>query len=333
MPAKIGAPCRDSLNVLSTEIRFGDATIHLHRAHGRNHHYGIGRNPGLPALDVHKLLSPKVRPKTGFRHHVVGKFQRRLRGNDRVAAMRDIGKRTAMDKGRIVLQRLDKVRLHGLCKQHRHCPVRLDVPAVDWLAVAGVGDNDIAQTALQICQIVGKAEDRHDFRGHSNVKPGLPRETVRHTAERGRDLTKRPVVHVHDPAPDHPARIDAQRISPVDVVVDHRGQQVVRRSDRMEVASEMEVHLLHRHNLRMATTGSPTLHPEAGPEGGLADTDCGLLANRVQPVAKSHGRCRLPLARRCRIDRGDQDQLAIRPIFQRFDETFRDLGLVMTKWQ
>ena len=42
------------------------------------------------------------------------------------------------------------------------------------------------------------------------------------------DLAQRAVVHVDHPAPEHAARIDPQAVVVVDVVVEQRGEQVVR---------------------------------------------------------------------------------------------------------
>src|SRR5690606_28908858 len=53
------------------------------------------------------------------------------------------------------------------------------------------------------------------------------------------------------------------------------------------------------------------------------------LADPVQPVAQAHRRRRLALARRGRVDRGDKDQLAVRPVLKRGDEVLADLGLVV----
>jgi hypothetical protein len=154
-----------------------------------------------------------------------------------------------------------------------------------------------------------EAEDRHDLRGHGDVETRLPRKAVRDAAERGHDVPQRPVVHVHHPPPCDAPRVDVERVAPVDVVVDHRGEQVVRRRDRVEIAGEMEVHLLHRHDLRIAAAGRTALHPEVGAERGLADADDRLLADPVQPVAKTHGRRRLALARGGRVDRGHEHSL------------------------
>ena len=143
------------------------------------------------------------------------------------------------------------------------------------------------------------------------------------------DLAQRPVVHVHDAPPGDAAGVDALLVAPVDVVVDQRREQVVRRGDGVEVAGEMQVHVLHRHDLRIAAAGRTALDAEIGPERGLADADDGLLADAVQPVAEPDRGGRLAFAGRRRVDRGDQDQLAVLAAAARGDELGRDLRLVM----
>ena len=60
-------------------------------------------------------------------------------------------------------------------------------------------------------------------------KPASRGIAVGDAAERADDLAQRPVVHVHDAAPGDAAGVDAERVAPVDVVVDQRREQVVRR--------------------------------------------------------------------------------------------------------
>ena len=85
---------------------------------------------------------------------------------------------------------------------------------------------------------------------------------IGNAAERTNDLAQRAVVHVQHATPDDTARVHSQRIAPIDVIVDQCGEKVVRRSDGVKVAREMEIDVLHRHHLRVATAGRATLHAE-----------------------------------------------------------------------
>lgn len=78
--------------------------------------------------------------------------------------MRDVGERAAMHEGRVVFERLHEIRLHGVLEEHGHGAVGLDVAGKDRGLVAAVAYDDVAEALLQILEVVGKAEDRHDAR-------------------------------------------------------------------------------------------------------------------------------------------------------------------------
>ena len=92
------------------------------------------------------------------------------------------------------------------------------------------------------------------------------------------DVPERAIVHVDGARPGDAARVEAERVALVQVVVEHRGEQVVRRGDGVEVAGEVQVDLVHRDHLRVAAAGRAALHPEHRPERRLADADHDLLA-------------------------------------------------------
>src|SRR5437773_432600 len=95
------------------------------------------------------------------------------------------------------------------------------------------------------------------------------------------------VIHVHYAAPGDAAGIEAELIAPIDVVVDHRREEIVRRGDGVKVAGEMQVDIFHRHDLRIAAAGCTALHAEAGAERGLAQANHRLLADPVEAAGDS----------------------------------------------
>src|SRR6478736_6157480 len=98
----------------------------------------------------------------------------------------------------------------------------------------------------------------------------------------------------------------------------------------MEVAGEMEVDILHRHDLGIAAAGCTTLHAEAGAKTRLAHADDRLLADMIEGVAKPDGGRGLALACRRRRDSGDDDYVAVTAPTERGDIVERDLRLVVT---
>ena len=154
MAAKIGAAVLHGLDVFRPEISLGHTAIHLHRAHGGDQHNRARRKPCLTAFNLEEFLSPQISAEPCSGHNVIGQLQRRGRGDDRVAAMRNIGKRAAMHKGGIVFEGLDKVGLHRILEQNRHRPIGLDIAAIDGAAISAISHDHIAKALLKILQIL-----------------------------------------------------------------------------------------------------------------------------------------------------------------------------------
>ena len=140
---------------------------------------------------------------------------------------------------------------------------------------------------------------------------------------------KRPIVHVDHPLPHDPPRIDGQAVAVVDVIVQHRGQQVVGQFDGVEIAGEVQIDVLHRHHLGVAAPRRTALHAETGAQRRLAQADAGLLADPVQGVAQADAGRGLAFAGGRGRDRGDQHQLAGGFGLQAAIQVERHFGLVL----
>ena len=104
--------------------------------------------------------------------------------------------------------------------------------------------------------------------------------------------------------------------------------EVVGRADRVDVAGQVEVEVLHRDDLAPPAAGGAALDPEDRPEARLADAHRRLVPDPVEALRQPDGRRRLALAERRRADRGDEDVLAARPLrLEALDRGERDLGL------
>jgi len=256
------------LEVLGLEILLLDPAVHLERPDGGDQDGAIGRDAGLAALDVEELLAAEIGAEARFRHHVVAELERGRGRQDRVAAMRDIRERAAMHEGRRAFERLHQVGGERLLEQRRHRALRLEVGGVHRLPVARIATTMLPSRFLRSSEVAGEAEDRHHLRGGPDVEAVLARKSIGDAAERGDDLAQRPVVHVEHAPPSHPPLVDGERIAPVDVIVDHGGEQIVGRRDGVEVAGEMQVDVFHRHDLGIAAAGRRRLHAERGPSEG-----------------------------------------------------------------
>ena len=213
-------------------------------------------------------------------------------------------------------------------QERRHRAVGLEVAGAHRLGVARVADDDRAAALLEVLQVAREAEDRHDLRGDRDVEARLAGHAVDLAAEADDGVAQRAVVHVEHAAERDVALIDAERVAVVEVVVDHRREQVVRGGDRREVAREVEVDVLHRHDLRVAAARRASLDAEARPERRLAQGDDRALAEPVEGLAEADGRGGLSFARRRRRDRGDEHERRLGPALGAGDRGDRHLGLV-----
>ena len=243
--------------------------------------------------------------------------------------MRDVGERAAVHQARLALQGLDQVRLDRVLEQHRHRAGRAEVLGGDRLgAVERVRDGDPAEPAAQVLQVARDGHDRHDLARRRDVEPALARVAVGAAAEPERDLPQRAVVHVDGAPPVDPQLVDLVRVAVQDRGVEHRRQQVVGGADRMDVAREVEVEVLHRHHLRQAAAGRAALDAEHRPERRLAQARHGPLADRPEPLREADERRGLALAGACRRHARHADQLAVRLVGEPLGDREVDLRLV-----
>ena len=226
--------------------------------------------------------------------------------------MGDVAERAAVDEGRSALERLEQVGLERVPQEDGHRARDLEVLGRDRGAVLARREHDPAEPGPEVREVAREGEDRHDLGCDRDHELGLARVAVLLAAQADHDLAQRAVADVQDARPQHPVGVDAQGVAMVEVVVDERRGEVVRRADRVDVAREVEVEVLHRDDLAVSTAGRAALDPEHGPEGGLADRHRRPPADPVEPLGQADRGRRLALAQRRRADRGDDDVLAAR---------------------
>ena len=190
---------------------------------------------------------------------------------------------------RRVLQRLHQVGLQRVAHDHGHRARAADLLGGDRRALAtcsrrrcGRGAraspaSDVASAKIAITSLAA-VMSKPVWRGTPSSLPPRPDD----------DVAQRAVVDVEHAPPGDVVRVDVGRVALVEVVVEHRGEQVVRRGDRVEVAGEVQVEDLHRHDLAVAAARGAALDPERRAHRRLADRDRGPLAD----VARTPGRAR-----------------------------------------
>ena len=242
--------------------------------------------------------------------------------------MRDVRERAAVDERGLALERLHEVRLDRVLEDDGHRTGGLDVLCGDRLALVGLPDRDPAEPLAQVGEIACHRDEPHDLARGGDVEAGLTGCPVRAAAETGDDVPEVPVVHVHAAAPGDRERVEPGGIPVVEVRVDQRGEEVVRRRDGVEVAGEVEVQVLHRDDLRVPAAGRSSLHAEDGAERCLAQAQHGLPPELAEPLRERDRRRGLPLTGRRGRDRRDVDQLRVGPVGEPVDHGEVDLRLV-----
>ena len=313
--------------VLIVQLGLGHAAVVLQGADGGDDDDGVGMEAGGAALDVEELLGAEVGGEACLGDGVVAQAHGRFRGLQGVAAVGNVGERAAVDEGGRALEGLNKVGLDGVLQERSHRALGLEVVRGDGLIVVGVGDDHLGKARLEVGEIGGQAQHRHDLAGDGDLKAVLARHAAGLAAETVDDVAELTVIHIDRALPDDAAGVDVQGVALLDVVVEHGGEQVVRCADGVEVAGEVEVDVLHRDDLGVAAARRAALDAEHGAEGGLTQADHGLLADLVERVGQADGGGGLALARGRGADGGDKDQLRLAG--QLADLGKVELGLVL----
>ena len=180
------------------------------------------------------------------------------------------------------------------------------------LAPAVAPDDDAGEAGLEVLAARRERDDRHHLARGDDHPSLLAHDAVRDATESDHRIAKRPVVHVDGARPGDAARIGVERVALREMIVEHRRQEIVGRGDRVKVAGEVEVDVLHRDHLRVAAARCPSLHAEHRPHARLAHAEHGILAESTHCLRETHERRALSLAGRGRIDAGDEHEPSLR---------------------
>src|ERR1700730_14264206 len=202
----------------------------------------------------------------------------------------------------------------------------IEITRVDRLLVSRIPYDDPRQPVFQILERSGKAENRHNLGCDDDIKTVFARISICRSPQGDGDLPKGAIVHIDHAFPGDAPHVEVKFISMVNMIVDHRRKKIMGKTDCAEVASEMEIDILHWYNLRVAATRGPAFHAEYGPKRWLAQTNRCFLADPVQRIAKSNRRCGLAFPSRGGTDCSDENEFAIWPVCETVNVTQRNLG-------
>ena len=175
-----------------------------------------------------------------------------------------------MNKGGSAFQGLDQIRLQSIFQKCCYRAFCMQVAGSHRFAGTGVSHDDPGHPLLQIQNVACQAEHCHDLGGHGDIETVLTGHAVRLGSQAVHDAAELPVIHIHAPPPGYPVGVDIQGVSLMDVIVQHGRDQVISRADGMQIASEMQVDVLHGDHLCVAAAGSAALHAEYRSKGGLS---------------------------------------------------------------
>jgi hypothetical protein len=270
----------------------------------------LGLQSARAALDVKKLFSAEIRAEPGFRDDDVGERQRRARGENAVATVRDIAERASVYKRRAALECLYEVWPNRVLEQegHRSGGAQLARGDRSTRGARRCADDDSRQSLLEILRTRREGDDRHHLARRNDDETLLARNAVAHATESDDAVAERPVVHVDRARPADAARIDAEVVALMQMVVEHRREERVRARDRMEVAREVKVDVVHRDDLREAAAGCSALHTKHRSQARLANAERDALSHSSKRLRESDRHRALPFAGRRWIRRGDNDE-------------------------
>ncbi len=177
--------------------------------------------------------------------------------------MGDIGKRAAMDKNGVAIQGLHEIWLHGVLEERVHGAMGAEIACGHGRARMLVGDHHIGKPPFQVLRRTGQTENRHHFRSGGEVKSSGP-ETIGGIGDQ-LGVPQCTIRDIQGPPPHDAVGVDAEPISPVEMVVEQGRQQVVGGADRVNVAGQVQVDVIRRNDLREAAAGSRALAPETRP--------------------------------------------------------------------
>ena len=189
----------------------------------------------------------------------------------------------------------------------------------DGTVVAIAGHDDPSETGTQILAVRGQSEYGHDLGSGGDIDAAVPFGTVGFVLTQP-DAAQGSIVDVDDTLERNRRWIDIETVQagPGQALVTetpfvvhagiHRGgQQVVRRSDSVDISGEMQVEVVHGNHLGVPATGGASLDTEGGSLGRLTDRRHRGLSERGEGLGQTDGRHRLALSRFGRCHGRDHD--------------------------
>ena len=285
-------------------------TMHLQRLEGNNENGEVWLQTCLAAFDVIEFLCTEICTESCLCNGIVAILKSSSSSHDRIAAMSNVGKRTAMNKCRCSLCCLNQIWLQSIEKESNDTATYTHILYGKWLVILGDAQEDIIDTATKIFDACCETHDSHNLRSRSDIETCLCLDAIL-IADTGDDAAETTVVYVHHAAPENLLQLESLCLVLETVVVQEGSNHVVGLCNGMEIASEMEINLIHRQNLGVTATCSTTLHAEARTQRWFAKSHYSLLANLLHTQGETYGYGGLAITSLGRTDSGNEDEMMV----------------------
>src|SRR5919107_878533 len=295
------------------------ARVSLERPYSAPKTRRVGLETRVAALDVEEAFCAHVRPEACLGYEKVTAADTDQIGHDGGVACGDVAEGSGVDQGRRILQSLHEVGFYGLFHDDRHDACGHEVLCGYGVSVGVATDHNPPEAAAHIVKRGGEREDRHRLRGRRDVEAGLARDAVGVGAETHDYIPQGSIVYVHHPSPGNALQLEVEGVALVEVVVDHGGELVVGLGDRVDVAGEVQIECLHRHDLAVAAPRGAALDAENGAHRGLAHRHRRRLADVLESLPQANGGRGLPLAQRRWRYGGDPHVFGLPPFGELLD--------------
>ena len=292
------------------DIFLSYTTMHLQRLEGNNENSEVWLQTCLAAFDVIELLCTEICTESCLCNGIVAILKSSSCSHDGIAAMSNVGKRTAMNKCWCTLCCLNQIWLQSIEKESYDTATYTHILYGKWLVVLGDAQKDIIDTATKIINACCETHDSHNLRSWRNIETRLCLDAVL-ISYTGDDAAETTVVYVHHAAPENLLQLEFLCLVLETIVVQEGSNHVVSLCNGMEIASEMEINLIHRQNLGITATCSTTLHAEARSERWFAKCYYSLLANLLHTQGETYRYRSLTITSLCRADSCNKDEMVI----------------------
>ena len=228
MLVEVGETFAETFAVGLLDVLYSHAAVHLEALRSSHDERHLRLQTALAALDVVELLCSEVGTEASLRDDVVAEGHSHLRSEDGVAAVSDIGERTAVYERCGVLSSLHEVWRKCVAQQNGDGASHAEILHGERLALNGVTQKNVLDASAQVVLVLSEAEYSHNLRRRSDVETRFAYNAVRLAAHASHDVAQSAVVHVEHAVPEHFAQSESVIAVLVHIVVEQRRDSVVR---------------------------------------------------------------------------------------------------------